>query len=140
MGELTRPFRIAILEDSEFYNRLLTRQLESYTAAIALDRDMIFDIRSYLHPDDFLINLETDTDVAFVDYYLGDGVNAQQLLSRIFQRCEDCKVVVISQARNVRISAVSLSHGAYAYIYKDRQALPRSCFLVEDIVNAKLSA
>ena len=137
---LAKPFRIAILEDSAFYNRLLTRQLESYTAAIALDHDLEFDIRSYLHPDDFLINLAEDTDVAFVDFYLGNGVNAQQLLDRILKRCPECKVVVISQGRNVRISAVSLSHGAYAYIHKDRQALPRSCFLVEDIVNARLSA
>lgn len=140
MGTLTKPFRIVVLEDSKFYNRLFTRQLERYTDTLTMELGVKFDIRSYLHPEDFLLNLRPRTDLAFLDYFLGNGVHAETLIKRIKERCPKCKVVVISHSRNIVISAISIAQGAYEFIRKDKQALPRSCFLVEDMVNARLSA
>ena len=38
--------------------------------------------------------------------------------------------------RNVKTTRATLAEGALEYIFKDRNALARSCFIVEDIINA----
>ncbi len=129
-----------ILEDSNFYNNLLTRQLEKYTNAIAMDKKCDFEIRSFTSPPDFVRNLEVDTDIAFVDYYLGNGITGSEIIKKIKLHCKDCKIIIISQSQSVKASILTLNEGAKDYVYKDNYALSNSCFIVEDIVNEKLKS
>jgi DNA-binding NtrC family response regulator len=131
-------FKIVVLEDSDFYNNLLTRQLENYTGALAVDKDCTFDIQSYTNVNDCMRNLSPETDIAFVDYYLSDNKNALDILKKIKQKCQDCKVVIISQVKNIKTSLQTLKEGASDFITKDRFALTKSCYLVEDLVNQRL--
>jgi len=135
-----RPFRIIILEDNEFYNNLLTRQLKNYTDAIAMDKGYDIDIESYTNASDCIRNLKPDTDVAILDYYLGDSKNAMDILKVIKQKSPNCKVVIISQVRNIKTSFETLNEGAYTFIYKDRDALMQACMFVEDILNERNAA
>ncbi|MBI1288001.1 MAG: response regulator [Flavobacteriales bacterium] len=127
--------RIVVLDDSDFYNRLLTRQLQSYTRAIAQATDFRFDIESYVHADDCIRNLKSDTDIAFLDYYLGNGITAQDVIREIRRNCNKCKVVVVSKTRNAFTEGKSLEQGASAFLYKlDRYTLQKSCFFVDELV------
>lgn len=137
--ETNNQFKIVVLEDNDFYNQLLTRQLENYTSEIAKDKGYIFDISSYTNATDFLKNLKTDTDIAFVDYYLGDNKNGLEVLKIVKQKCPDCKVVVISRENNLKTSFQTLNEGAYTFIYKDQGALIESCVLVEEIIKDRLN-
>lgn len=131
----SQNIRIVVLDDSDFYNRLLTRQLQSYTRTIAKATDYHFDIESYAHADDCIRNLKSDTDIAFVDYYLGNGVTAQDVIREISRNCNHCKVVVVSKSRNVFTEGKSLDQGASAFLYKlDKYTLQRSCFFVDELV------
>lgn len=132
-------FKIVILEDNDFYNHLLTRQLQNYTDAIAEDKGYEFDIQSYTNPSDCIRNLKPDTDVAILDYYLGDS-NGLDMLRVIKDKAPDCRVVIISQVKNMKTSFETLNEGAFTFIYKDRDALVQSCHLVEDIVNERRRA
>jgi DNA-binding NtrC family response regulator len=131
-------FKIVILEDSDFYNKILTRQLQHYTGEIAFDKGYNFDIQSYTSVNDCLRNLKTDTDIAIVDFYLGESKNALDILKIIKQTCTDCKVIIISQAQNVETYYKTLNEGAYHFIYKDSEALAKCCFIVEDIINERI--
>lgn len=133
-------FKIVVLEDSEFYNNILSRKLENYIKSIALDKGFNFDIQSYTNLNDCLNNLHTDTDIAFVDFYLGDSKNALYVLKKIKQKCLNCKVVVISQSKNTMTELQTISEGAVDFISKDNEALMRSCFIAEDIINERLNA
>jgi len=133
-------FKIVIVEDNEFYNNLLTRQLKNYTDEIARDKGFEFDIQSYTNASDCIRNLTPDTDIAIVDYYLGEGKNALDMLKIIQQKCPGCRVVVMSQVKNMKTSFETLNEGAYTFIYKDRDALMQSCYLVEDIINERRRA
>ncbi len=137
--ETSNQFKIVVLEDNDFYNQLLTRQLENYTSEIAKDKGYSFDISSYTNATDFLKNLKTDTDIAFVDYYLGENKNGLEVLKIIKQKCPDCKVVVISRENNIKTSLQTLNEGAYTFIYKDQGALIESCVLVEEIIKDRLN-
>jgi DNA-binding NtrC family response regulator len=136
----SNPFKIVVLEDNEFYNTLLSRQLENYTSAIAEDKGYDIEIQSYTNPSDCIRNIKEDTDVAIVDYYLGDNKNGLEVLRQIKQKSPDCRVVIISQVENMKTSFETLNEGAFTFIYKDRDALMEVCHLVEDVLNERLTA
>lgn len=135
-----RPFKIIVLEDNDFYNNLLTRQLKNYTDVIAEDKGYDIEIQSYINASDCMRNLKSDTDVAIVDYYLGESKNALDMLREIKKISPGCKVVIISQVKNMKTSFDTLNEGAYTFIYKDRDALMESCHLVEEIMNERMRA
>jgi DNA-binding NtrC family response regulator len=84
-------------------------------------------------------NLKPDTDVAILDYYLGDS-NGLDMLKVIKSKAPGCRVVIISQVKNMKTSFETLNEGAFTFIYKDRDALLQSCHLVEDIINERRRA
>ncbi len=139
MKKLKKQFKIIVLEDNEFYNTILTRQLKNYTNEMELGNNYSFDIESYTNASDCLRNLKPDTDIAIVDYYLGESKNALDILKAIKATCNNCKVIIISQFKNIKTYYQTLNEGAYHFIFKDRNALSKSCFAVEDIINQSLN-
>ncbi|HKC67419.1 MAG TPA: response regulator [Bacteroidia bacterium] len=133
-------FKIVVLEDSEFYNNILSKKLHNYIKPISLDKEYSFDIQSYTNLNDCLYNLHADTDIAFVDFYLGDSKNALYVLKKIKQKCSNCKVVVISQSKSTATELQTINEGAVDFISKDNDALMRSCYIAEDIINERLNA
>lgn len=134
METLKRHFKIVVLDDNEFYNNMLTRQLKRFTEDLASERGCSFEINSYTSAYDCLRNLKEETDIAILDYYLGDSMNALKMLEAIKEKCRHCKVIVISQIRNAKTCYQTLDQGAYHFILKDRQAFFNSCSVVENIV------
>ena len=53
------------------------------------------------------------------------------------QKSPHCKVVVISRENNMKTSFQTLNEGAYTFIYKDRDALIESCYLVDEIIKER---
>lgn len=139
MKEEKKVFRIVVIEDSEFFNSVLTRQLQNYADALALERNCKFEIRSFTSPADCIRNMNEETDVAFVDFYLGNGITAVEMLEKIKRKCKNCKVIVISQVRSMKTSIMTITKGALDFIFKDVNALARACFIVEELVNERLS-
>ncbi|MDP1801770.1 MAG: response regulator [Bacteroidota bacterium] len=130
-------FNVVVLEDNNFYNNILTHQLQNYAENIALEKHFSFDIQSYTSAGDCLRNLKAETDVAFVDYYLNES-NALDVMRKIQKRCYDCKIIILSQIKNVKTSFQTLSEGASDFISKDRNALARCCYILEEIINQRL--
>jgi len=138
MMKLKNQFKIVILEDNEFYNNILTRQIKNYTDELSKDRGYVFEIDSYTNAKDCLKNLKQDTDIAIIDYYLGESKNALDILKTVKEKCIDCKVIIISQFKNVKTYIQTLNEGAYHFIIKDQNALTKSCVVIEDIINDQL--
>ncbi len=132
-------FNVIVLEDSAFFNDILTRQLQNYTDAIAADKNFSYDIQSYTNVNDCLRNLKAETDIAFLDYYLSDSINAIDVMKKIQKKCDDCKIIVLSQIRNIKTSLQTINEGAADFISKDRFALARCCYILEEVINERLS-
>lgn len=134
----SNQFRILIVEDNEFFNRLLTNQLQWYAGEIAMSKNCRLNIDSYVNMDDCLQNLRYDTDMAFIDYYMGDEKTSVDIIKKLEEKSPACKVIVISQSHDAK-SAVNAFQGIpVEFLYKDMNALPKSCFIAEEAMNDKL--
>jgi DNA-binding NtrC family response regulator len=139
MKKLKKPFKIVVLEDNEFYNSMLTRQIKGHTDEMHDELGYDFEIDSYTSSTDCMRNLKADTDIAILDYYLGESKNAMDILKVIKDKCKDCKIIIISQFKNLKTYYQTLNEGAYHFIFKDRSALEKSCTVIDDIVNERLN-
>jgi len=79
--------KIFVVEDSEWYNRLLVHTL-------SLNPD--YEIKSFHKGKDLLDNLHEGPDIITLDYRLPD-INGLELLKRIRQDSPDTQVVLISE-------------------------------------------
>lgn len=135
--ETHKKFKIRVLEDNRFYNRLITGFLEKYTEPIAQDYSIEFDIIGYMSPGDFIEQLPSDTNMAVVDYYLGDDATGLQILKKIKQNCSDCRVFIISSAETIRTSLTTMLDGASGFILKDQNALSNTGNALEEMLKTQ---
>ena len=140
MKQEKKVFRIIVLEDSEFFNNMLTKQIDYFTSILAMEKNCRFEIQSCVSTTDFLRNLKHETDIAFVDYYLENGITGADMIEKIKEQCWDCKVVVISQEKNIRNTVMSSIDEGVDFVFKDLQSLPKCCFILEDIFNGRFSS
>lgn len=125
MNTAQKEINISVLEDSNFYNSIITRQLEIFTSEIKNTKDYKFRIESFLYPEDFIRNLRNPLDIAVVDYYLGNGFTGSQIIKQIKDKKPDCHVIIISQHESLRTSIGPLILGACEFIHKDRNFLDK---------------
>jgi DNA-binding NtrC family response regulator len=137
-AKLQKHFKVIVLEDSEFYNKLLTRQLFIYTESITTNKGCTFDIQSYTNAVECFDNIQPDIDVAFIDYFLCGSVNAHDIISHIKSKCPFCRIIIISEKETVQTAIQTIIDGASDFIYKGRGALLRSCFIVDEVINLRL--
>jgi DNA-binding NarL/FixJ family response regulator len=57
----------------------------------------------------------------------------------IQKRCANCKIVIISQSSDPYTADKTIGNGAAAFIYKDKDALEKSCYFVEEYANVNFS-
>jgi two-component system, NtrC family, response regulator AtoC len=120
-----KPFKIFIVEDSEWYNRLLVHTL-------SLNPD--FEIKSFFNGKDFLNSLFESPDIITLDYRLPDYTGLE-LLKRIREENIDVQVILISEQEDINTVVKLLKMGAYDYISKSDDIKDRLTNTVRNIRN-----
>lgn len=115
--------KIFVVEDSEWYNRLLVHTL-------SLNPD--YEIKSFHKGKDLLDNLHEGPDIITLDYRLPD-INGLELLKRIRQDSPDTQVVLISEQNDINVVVSLLKIGAYDYITKSEDIKERLLITVQNI-------
>jgi two-component system response regulator AtoC len=118
-----KPFKIFVVEDSEWYNRLLVHTL-------SLNPD--FEIRSFYNGKDFLNALFESPDIITLDYRLPDFTGLE-LLKRIREENNDVQVILISEQEDINTVVSLLKMGAYDYISKSDDIKDRLTNTVRNI-------
>src|SRR3989339_345392 len=118
-----KAFKIFVVEDDEWYNRLLVHNL-------SLIPD--YDIRSFKTGKDCLSNLMYEPDVITLDYRLPD-MKGLEVLKQIKEKNEDIQVVLISEQDDIEVVVELLKHGAYDYIVKSKDIRERLLNTVSNI-------
>lgn len=131
-------FKIVVLEDNDFYNKLMTKHIKNYIGEMALSKGFTFDVSSFTSYSDCERNFSDDTDVIITDYYLNDGFNAMNLLDLVKKRASKCQVIVLSQIQNINTAICTLLEGACEFIHKDKKAFQKSGHVVEAIISQNL--
>lgn len=118
-----KPFRIFVVEDDEWYNRLLVHNL-------SLNPD--YDIESFSTGKDCLNNLYKAPDVITLDYRLPD-IQGLEMLKRIKAENDDIQVILISEQNEIEVVVELLKYGAYDYIVKSKDIRQRLLNTVQNI-------
>jgi two-component system response regulator AtoC len=120
-----KPFRIYVVEDNEWYNKLLV-----YTLSLNPD----FEIKSFLNAHDFLNSLNESPDIVTLDYRLPD-LSGLEVLKKIHRENPDIRVILISEQEDIDMVVKLLKMGAYDYITKSSDIRERLLNTVQNIRN-----
>jgi two-component system, NtrC family, response regulator AtoC len=120
-----KPFKIFIVEDDDWYNRLLVYNL-------SLNPD--YEIETFTTGKDCLDNLHKSPDVITLDYRLPD-MQGLEILKKIKSENEEIQVIVISEQDDIEVVVELLKYGAYDYLVKSKDIRNRLLNTVQNIRN-----
>ncbi len=118
-----KAFKIFVVEDDEWYNRLLVHTL-------SLNPD--YEIQSFTTGKDCLANLHQQPDIITLDYRLPD-MKGLEVLKQIKEIDEDIQIILISEQDDIEVVVTLLRHGAYDYIVKSKDIRERLLNTVSNI-------
>jgi two-component system, NtrC family, response regulator AtoC len=116
-------FKIFVVEDNEWYNKLLVHHL-------SLNPD--YQVESFFTAADFLKELGKAPDVVTLDYRLPDMLGTD-VLEKIKEENDDIQVILISEQDDIQVVVDLLKHGAYDYILKSNDIRERLLNTVSNI-------
>jgi len=118
-----QAFKIFVVEDDEWYNRLLVHTL-------SLNPD--YEIHSFVTGKDCLANLHQEPDVITLDYRLPD-MKGLEVLKQVKEINEDIQIILISEQDDIEVVVTLLQNGAYDYIIKSKDIRERLLNTVNNI-------
>ncbi len=118
-----KAFKIFVVEDDEWYNRLLVHHL-------SLIPD--YEIHSFGTGKDCLAHLNEDPEVVTLDYRLPD-MKGLEVLKQIRETDPGIQVILISEQDDIEVVVELLKQGAYDYIVKSRDIKERLLNTVNNI-------
>lgn len=131
-------FKLVVLEDDEFFNKLLTHYLKKHLDDSGLVNGYTVSISSYTSFNDCNINLNSNLDVLVTDYYLSGGHNATKMIDNVKNKGIDCKIIVMSREQSLKTAIVPLLDGASEFIKKNNDALKNCLYVSESIFLEKM--
>lgn len=118
-----KPFKIFVVEDDDWYNRLLVHNL-------SLNPD--YEIISFSNGNDCIKSLNQNPDLVTLDYRLPD-MKGLDVLKKIKELNEDIQVILISEQDEIEVVVELLKYGAYDYIVKSKDIRERLLNTVNNI-------
>lgn len=110
-----KDFTVFVVEDNDWYNRLLVHTL-------SLNPD--YRVESFLTGKDLLEKLHEKPDVVTLDYRLPD-MKGSEVLEKIRDYDDSIEVVVISEQEDIETAVDLLKKGAFDYIVKSEDIKER---------------
>ena len=118
-----KSYKIFVVEDSEWYNKLLV-----YTLSLNPD----YEVKSFFNGADFLESIHEAPDIVTLDYRLPD-MTGLELLKKIRQVNNDAQVILISEQSDINMVVTLLKMGAADYITKSEDIKERLLNTVKNI-------
>lgn len=118
-----KPVKIFVVEDNEWYNKLLV-----YTLTLNPD----YEVKSFLNARDFLACLHEHPDIVTLDFKLPDSTGLE-VLKRIKQENSDIQVILVSEQEDIGMAVTLLKEGAFDYITKSDDIKERLLNTVQNI-------
>ncbi|CAN0161486.1 unnamed protein product, partial [Chrysoparadoxa australica] len=109
------PFTVFVVEDNEWYNKLLVHQL-------ALNPD--FKIKSFTTGQALLDNLSQRPNVVTLDYRLSD-MDGEAVLKKVKEFDPAIEVIIISEQEEIETAVELLKLGAFDYLVKSNDIKDR---------------
>lgn len=135
--EKLQHFKILIIEDDEFYNKLLSKYINVVLSELSATSRFTFELVSFSNYNDCVRNFDDKTSLVITDYYLENSRNASYFLNFVKKRLSSCKVVVISRQKNAQTAFGTRLDGAYDFFPKDETIFDNCRELLYTLVTEK---
>ena len=122
-AEITSSFKIFVVEDDEWYSKLLSHNL-------SLNPD--YEVLNFFNGKDCLNRLNDKPDVVTLDFRLPD-MDGAEVLKKIKAEDPNIQVIIISEQQDIDIAVELLKLGAYDYILKTNDIKQRLLNTVNNI-------
>lgn len=104
------PFLIFVVEDNDWYNRLLVHCLE---------HNPDYQIESFTTGEEMLAQIGKNPQVISIDYRLPD-MTGNELLEKIKDYNSEIEVLVVSEQEDIKTAVELLRKGAFDYLVKEK--------------------
>ena len=100
--------KIMVVEDSEFYNAIITRQIQRVLNSIDKLRDTEFELIRYLDVNYCVTDIQSNKfdgvmTIAFLDHYLSQAMNGLKLSKMIKSINKTNKVILLTQSNDFNL-------------------------------------
>ncbi len=128
---MKETINVLVIDDSEYYNNLLSNVIQQRVSSLLFKGKYQLVLRSVTDANDYVRKIESGeldckNTIVFVDYYLGDGINASHIISLLKEHQCDPMVILISQSKEIKDKSKEF-HFDY-FVEKDNLA-PALCSL-----------
>lgn len=110
-----KPFVIYVVEDNEWYNKLLVHNL-------SLNPDFV--VETFFSGEELMKALSKKPDVITLDYRLPD-IDGERLLKKVKDFDDKIEVIIISEQGDIETAVDLLRAGAYDYLVKTKDIKER---------------
>jgi len=139
---MKKPINVLVIEDNEYYNNLLSNAIKQSINSILLKGGYQLILRSFTDASECIRKIKSQelgfTDsIVFLDYYLGNGINAPHIIKLLKEYACDTMVVLLSQSKTVK-ERNNLIHYDY-FVVKDSLAPALCCLYLRQFIENKFS-
>ncbi len=138
---MRKTINVLVVEDDEYFNKLLGSTLKNCMGSDHKKRSFRFRFHLFKNADDCIrkirsLDLSENDLIAFVDYYLGDGINGTHIIKILKELTFNCTAVLLSQSKGVKEKTYP---GLYDYfVLKDKSAPALCCLFLEQYLDNKI--
>jgi DNA-binding response OmpR family regulator len=137
---MKKIINVLVMEDNKYYNDLLSAALRQSIRKIQEKSDYKMVFHTFTDSQKFMKQiksndlLQNDT-IAFVDYYLGDGINGSHIIKMLKEQSKEVLVILLSQSRSVGQKQNQIKYDYF--VAKDSSALALCCLYLEQYADNK---
>ena len=138
---MKRIINVLVIEDNENFNNLLLDTLKQVVRTEKKGWDFRFFFYSFTDAANCAASIRSgkfadNESIAFIDYYLGTGINGTHIIKMLREQPVNATIVLISQSKSVR---EKVDQGMYDFfVLKDDTAPALCCLCFEQYLDNKV--
>lgn len=139
---IKETINVVVIEDDEYYNNLISNAIHQGVSPFLLKGKFQLVLRSFTDAAEYMrklrsLELKCDHTVVFVDYYLGNGINAAHIIKLLKEFSSEAMVVLLSQSKAVKERTGQIPFDYF--VVKDRFAPALCCLYLQQYIENKYS-
>ena len=128
---MKNKINVLIIEDNEYYSNLLANAIHQSLNPFLERGDFQLVLHTFTNAPEYIKKVESgkvkcDYNAVFIDYFLGEGINADNVINKLKEKSCDAMIVLLSQSKELREKFDFVSYNYF--VVKDRFA-PSLCGL-----------
>ncbi|MFT5512767.1 MAG: response regulator of citrate/malate metabolism [Bacteroidia bacterium] len=135
--------KIVIVEDDVYQNKALTKYVQTICGSGRFP-NISFSIKSYTNAHECIEEMDDDTGILLLDYYLinleeTDVLTGGDVVDMVNKFCPDCEIVLISSQEDPQITDELRAKGITEYVDKNLNSINRIGAVLQEIISNKSS-